>query len=1106
MSEKNNKPHFISNTPCGEDRFKNKPHESIADVLYTIVTNKSEDNKNIENKIIGLEGKWGSGKSNTLEILGKKLKKDEIELPIFNYDIWGHQEDLTRQSFLEEIIEWALTNKIKLKKDSKLNDINDKISAKFKKTNTKFFPKIKILYIWVSLIPIINLGINWIDSMIGKDNSNFVFNIIRFVITCILLVFSYISIKSDVKKYKEKNENKYDNNDKFRKLKYNLDAISSALYFLSGEHSETKVDECILEDEPSVKRFKSIFSEFLNSLDIKGLIIVFDNMDRLSNSDKLMSIWSSINTFFSEIKVNDSKDTNSLRVFTIIPYDKDNLSKLMAGENSKKDSTFVNNFINKTFFVSLYVPIPIFDNWKIFFLEKFKSAFNNVEINENEIDLVENLFSYKYKQEITPRLIINFINDLVALKLIKPLIEIKYLAVYSLLKDEIKENPSIMITFSKFEEYRRFLDDNDEEKITKKLASIFYNIDEEEAKKILYESLTLSQLENKTDEFDNLIKDKSFWDWFKVTIGNNSLKNYKFDNLIKLFIIAKNTYPQSSAFISFSSKILDSISDYDKYDTEQDKFIDGLIDRYIKKYFAIMYKIIKDTNNFDIENYCLFMNKVYDLSNSKGKHYLTIKEQKIDIENYINIYFEHKKSDQIYYFNNYKFILGENELEKYFFNNNLYKKENFDKIQIIEYISNNSNSINLENFNVMNKHILTNIIHTSQPSNTIELIEGVLKINRWINKERIEQISTTVNIYNKYIALKGNILITNSDIIGLVLLYSTNHDGVSSFTQIVNISDISEEDTLVILNYVTFSQILELLIKNNIPILKALIKNIIDYDLSNDLNLSVVFNNIQALYSNVGEEIFSFLKYFDEWESNFDYDASEYTDLYNWKELITNDNLKDYKCITLVYKYYIKLFKKYTSDDWIKSISNKDEIYKVFDNLLRKDLIDKGLINEKVFYDSIFKLIEEYIQNEIEIDIEFFELIIARLSKKYLKYFAPKVYDFANATGYSQFDNNKIKFIFNFLIHNINEKTDWDLLLDNYLIPIINKEAKYFIEMINADKEAWNSLVYLIKNYNKEIAPLFDALQPLDEDLKIKELLDLLDQKREELSQNYEEN
>lgn len=93
------KPTYISSSPSGEDLFEGKSHEKISNTIFELIKDKS-----LPNNVIGLEGKWGSGKSNVVSILNSKFDKLNSDYFFFTYDAWGHQEDLTRKTFLEELI------------------------------------------------------------------------------------------------------------------------------------------------------------------------------------------------------------------------------------------------------------------------------------------------------------------------------------------------------------------------------------------------------------------------------------------------------------------------------------------------------------------------------------------------------------------------------------------------------------------------------------------------------------------------------------------------------------------------------------------------------------------------------------------------------------------------------------------------------------------------------------------------------------------------------------------------------------------------------------------------------------------------------------------
>ena len=101
-------PRFISNNPCGEDLFEGKSHEKIANCIVEQL--KENDNCNI----IGIEGSWGSGKSNLVKLIKSKLqeKKDKKEpsFYIYTYDVWGYQNDYLKRSVLENLMTFLTKN------------------------------------------------------------------------------------------------------------------------------------------------------------------------------------------------------------------------------------------------------------------------------------------------------------------------------------------------------------------------------------------------------------------------------------------------------------------------------------------------------------------------------------------------------------------------------------------------------------------------------------------------------------------------------------------------------------------------------------------------------------------------------------------------------------------------------------------------------------------------------------------------------------------------------------------------------------------------------------------------------------------------------------
>ena len=67
-------------------------------LFHHFCQNDSLDEECTLPRIIGIEGIWGSGKSNVVKMLERELSDDYY---FFEYDAWGHQEDLQRRSILE---------------------------------------------------------------------------------------------------------------------------------------------------------------------------------------------------------------------------------------------------------------------------------------------------------------------------------------------------------------------------------------------------------------------------------------------------------------------------------------------------------------------------------------------------------------------------------------------------------------------------------------------------------------------------------------------------------------------------------------------------------------------------------------------------------------------------------------------------------------------------------------------------------------------------------------------------------------------------------------------------------------------------------------------
>jgi len=430
-------PRFIQSKPCGVDKFEGQSQKRITDAIgeYIRSTDRGEYSNNIP-KIIGLEGGWGTGKSNIIKQLKKLLQDDYY---VFEYDAWGHQEDLQRRSFLELLTSELIKEKLLTDKTTiKVNGGNtEKVSWKDKlkhllarkiETQTETYPRLSVPMLVLFLATIsspffMSWGVTlqsdhfWLSPLV---------TIIPPLVVAIVWIYAVVTNKRD---------KKWD-------------------YLVAIYNDKIRNDICyetISEEEPTVREFKSWMQDVSDSV-IKGkmgrkLVVVFDNMDRLP-AEKVKQLWSSIHTFFSE----DGFDN----VWAIVPFDEEHLScafgESIEEEHKKETKMLTKYFINKTFPIIYRVTPPIITDFKKLFFELYEEAFGKTE------STYEESVCHVFKREnsnATVRDMILFINKLVTLKLVwKDEINILSIAIFVINEDGWLKDPIHQILHGNYNDDR----------------------------------------------------------------------------------------------------------------------------------------------------------------------------------------------------------------------------------------------------------------------------------------------------------------------------------------------------------------------------------------------------------------------------------------------------------------------------------------------------------------------------------------------------------------------------------------------------------------------------------------------------------------------------
>lgn len=392
LLEQGELPKFLQTTPVGKDLFEGQAQENSAAAIARLIEDGGP-----QSKLIGLDGAWGSGKSNLIGIVKSKLATSHH---FFVYDSWGHQEDLHRRSFLEELTSDLCASRLVKPKIWK-KKLRELLSEK-RETLTRTIPRLSDGVIMAAFVAIFTP----IAQSFGQEIVNpYVSWLVKLIPVSIgVAIYGIASYK-----------------------KGSLLGLREFFSIYGQEELTNEVHESVYEAQPTVRQFQDWMRGLGNALKKKkGLVIVFDNMDRLP-PDKLRELWSSIHTFFAESSYES--------IWALVPFDRNHIAKAFG---KKRGSELSEEFLRKSFSVVFRVPSPVMTDWHRFFEQKFDEAFKD----EAEERLVVRKIFGQSNMEVTPRSIIAFINELVAVRFAsKEAIPLRYVAIFVINRKRILEDP-----------------------------------------------------------------------------------------------------------------------------------------------------------------------------------------------------------------------------------------------------------------------------------------------------------------------------------------------------------------------------------------------------------------------------------------------------------------------------------------------------------------------------------------------------------------------------------------------------------------------------------------------------------------------------------------
>lgn len=475
-------PQIVSTAPCNDDWFEGQSHKRIASKIADIILEDSQHG------IIGIDGGWGSGKSNlvglTHKAINEKTKDDKKKKYVFvTFDVWAHHTDYMRRSFLEEFIKSLMDQKVL--DESWLEKI-DMLLARVREIDTKKIVKLNEMVVATAILAAIMPIIHTISDY---WEYGYILAIIAYVIVLIWFVSSRYQ---SMKKFKQTVTFSSFISEclKLYVDKSNIE-LKQGYSEVNNKNSEIKTVEFITEKEPTARQFRDWMHRIDEELNSKNTHVVFviDNMDRLPIA-KVKETWATIHAFFAECKYD--------YIHTVIPFDRNHIINAFKEENIKEAEkktvddkpeqqielrSYGNDFINKTFYVVYRVSPPILSDWRDYFERIWKNAFGDVIYKDHDELL---LVFEKLSPDFTPRSIIAFINECVTLySVMEEEIPSEYLGIYILGKERINKEPDKQLLKPDFLQGLRGKYEKDEE-LPRFLSSIHYQIKKDRALDVVY--------------------------------------------------------------------------------------------------------------------------------------------------------------------------------------------------------------------------------------------------------------------------------------------------------------------------------------------------------------------------------------------------------------------------------------------------------------------------------------------------------------------------------------------------------------------------------------------------------------------------------------------
>ena len=889
---------LIKNKPCNADLFEGKSHEHLAEVIAKHIKNDNYRG------LIGIDGGWGSGKSNLVGMIESKLNKDitdDNKYHFFTYDAWAHQNDLPRRTILEEMVEFLTLPNRPFDGSVKWHKRLDNLLAKKKETSTKTVPSLGAGFILAILIAIV--------TPVSKLLCQYLTHPWGLVISVLLYV---IVVWFTLSRHSKKMTEKYGQ-------KPSCEQYITELFLIYADkvNEETK-HEVLIEREPTSRSFKRWISEISEELDANHLVIVIDNMDRLPKT-KVQELWATIHSIFTDIEL------DNIRV--IIPFDREHIKCAFRSEDiqvnaqnddcTKEDIIYGNDFINKTFQIVFRVAPPILSGWKGFFNQMWHEAFGDeVDLDGAILQIYDML-----TKEHSPRKIIAFINEFVTIKEIADHeIEDKYIALFIFGKEKISGDPIKEILEPSFLGSLDFIYKADN-RMKQCLSSLYYQLPVQNAMDVVFVRTVTQELDNNAlQTLPQLKGTPKFW-----TILDHSIVSVtNIPNAVKALDALFNADPLNSninrTWSGLYNKFVNQwtgISQYEDYHSVLLSHIsqkNEMVKLLINSYFMHL------DSSANVKGYTNGIDELEKVEGANAYQYLRNVHKEITPEKFVEFVTDKQEN-----FCNYGLMCNADELDSYLYALELDK---YKDLSVIPYIL---GGYELPNYKQRIKQSISE--NTNDVSKVMYLIKRL---------HEIEEAPIDINTYlpdSELHTIISNVSDTDSDfyneLLAMVISRFSNYEYSSnSYSYVKLISFMDDERAIDIASkiqkYTTFGEILQQLksYTHNVT-LRLIARELLLNGKNRKLSILPVLKYYASIIENSDIQSSEFWNCLDSWyehRSSIRVEQINQLPIEVYLDIQANESKVGNYLLDLANQYMASI----SQEEWAASLKNKDYNYRLY--------------------------------------------------------------------------------------------------------------------------------------------------------------------------------